>query len=161
MLWGNWLVTAFSARAGAGKLSVAHCSKLGCDPFRVGMIHRYTSGCYSTSAAFLRSVVHQRCKSILTSLLRRPVSQFQLAEISRPYRQASAPAMFGIMDKKSLRAQRKTLEAALASYESGKVTHYDEDERGERSRETTGEHVESLRQRIAEIDRKLADPDRD
>ena len=68
--------------------------------------------------------------------------------------------MLGVMDKESLRAQRKTLAAALANYEAGKVTHYDEDERGELSRETTGEHVESLRQRIAEIDRKLAGPDR-
>ena len=59
------------------------------------------------------------------------------------------------LDKDALRARRATLLAALERYESGELTHYEEDDRGEVERDATREHVSSLRARIAEMDRQL------
>jgi hypothetical protein len=61
------------------------------------------------------------------------------------------------LNKDALRSRRATLAAALQRYETGELTHFEEDENGEPTREATGEHIRSLRERIAEIDRQLAE----
>ena len=65
------------------------------------------------------------------------------------------------MTKDEIRAERARLQDLLDKYESGKATHYDEDETGQLRRDTTAERCASLRERIAHCDRKLAEDWRD
>lgn len=61
------------------------------------------------------------------------------------------------MDKDEIRTERAKLQTLLESYESGKVTHLDEDETGQLRRDTTAERIDSLKGRIADFDRMLAE----
>lgn len=56
-----------------------------------------------------------------------------------------------------LEQERDRLRLILTAYESGGVTHYDENERGELARDVTPERIESVRERLAQIDRKLSE----
>jgi hypothetical protein len=54
-----------------------------------------------------------------------------------------------------LREELERLQRLLSKYESGQITHYDEDERGLLRHDTTAERRERMKARIAEIERKL------
>ena len=58
---------------------------------------------------------------------------------------------------RSIHDERAKLTAILDDYETGGTGQCD-DERGEWNPETTAERIESVRRRIADIDRKLARP---
>ena len=68
-----------------------------------------------------------------------------------------SPKLGGNVDKDQVRQERVRLQGLLANCESGKVTHYEEDESGELKRDTTAEQCASLKGKIAELDRKLSE----
>jgi hypothetical protein len=51
--------------------------------------------------------------------------------------------------------ERERLVKLLRDYESGKITHLDEDETGQLRRETTAERIAAVKHRLAELDAKL------
>jgi hypothetical protein len=53
------------------------------------------------------------------------------------------------------RAERERLANLLKNYESGSVTHLDDNSRGEFGRETTAGRISTLKERIAYLDEKL------
>jgi len=61
------------------------------------------------------------------------------------------------MDKAAILKERERLQGLLDQYESGKVTHYDEDHKGELNRDTTAEQCDNLKRRIGELDRKIGE----
>ena len=61
------------------------------------------------------------------------------------------------MTKDELRSERVRLEQVLGAYKSGRVTHYDEDERGELKRDVTPERIKKTEERIEEIDLQLSE----
>lgn len=52
-------------------------------------------------------------------------------------------------------AKRARLIELLDAYESGRVIHLDEDERGFLERDTTADRIVRLQERIAEIDEQI------
>lgn len=61
------------------------------------------------------------------------------------------------MTKDELRADRDRLQTILDRFESGHASAFEEDERGYLERDVTPERIDSIRARIADIDRMLAD----
>jgi len=53
--------------------------------------------------------------------------------------------------------KRLELQVLLEKYESGKLSHYDENGNGELKLDVTSERISSLKVRIAELDRKIAE----
>jgi hypothetical protein len=51
--------------------------------------------------------------------------------------------------------ERERLVKLLRDYESGKITHLDEDETGQLRGETTAERIAAVKHRLAELDAKL------
>ena len=51
--------------------------------------------------------------------------------------------------------ERERLRALLHSYETGKLTHFNEDEHGQLRRETTAERIESVKRRLAALEERL------
>jgi hypothetical protein len=63
------------------------------------------------------------------------------------------------MDKTEARAERARLQKLLDAYEAGRLTHQNEDERGELPREVTPDRAGNVRARIARLDQVIAEID--
>ncbi|MEO6361546.1 MAG: hypothetical protein ABIO43_13400 [Sphingomicrobium sp.] len=61
------------------------------------------------------------------------------------------------MTREEMLADQKRLQELLHSYESGGLTHFDEDEKGELTRDVTEERIASVRERLAWLDKRLAE----
>ena len=57
--------------------------------------------------------------------------------------------------KQWLEQERAPLEDILSDYESGKVTHYAEDDAGKS--DVTAQRIESIRERLAHVCRKISE----
>lgn len=56
-------------------------------------------------------------------------------------------------------AERDRLQKLLDAYESGRLTHQDEDKRGELKRDVTPDRADNVRARIARLDQILSEGD--
>jgi len=63
------------------------------------------------------------------------------------------------MDKTEAHAERTRLQHLLDAYEAGRLTHQDEDERGELKRDVTPDRADNVRARIARLDEVIAEAD--
>ena len=63
------------------------------------------------------------------------------------------------MDKMEAHAERARLQLLLDAYEAGRLTHQDEDERGELKRDVTPDRADNVRVRIARLDEVIAEFD--
>ena len=63
------------------------------------------------------------------------------------------------MDKTEAYAERARLQKLPDAYEAGRLTHQDEDERGELSRDVTPDRADNVRARIARLDQVIAEND--
>jgi hypothetical protein len=63
------------------------------------------------------------------------------------------------MDKTEARAERARLQKLLDAYEAGRLTHQDEDERGELTRDVTPDRAGNVRARIARLDQVITEID--
>ena len=61
------------------------------------------------------------------------------------------------MDKTYAIAERARLQKLLDAYEAGRLTHQDEDERGELKRDVTPDRAGNVRTRIARLDQIIAE----
>jgi hypothetical protein len=61
------------------------------------------------------------------------------------------------MDKTEAYAERARLQKLLDAYEAGRVTHRDEDERGELPQDVTPDRAGNVRARIARLDQVIAE----
>jgi len=61
------------------------------------------------------------------------------------------------MDKTEAHAERARLQKLLDAYEAGRLTHQDEDERGELTRDVTPDRAGNVRARIARLDQVIAE----
>jgi hypothetical protein len=60
------------------------------------------------------------------------------------------------MDKTEAQAERARLQKLLDAYEAGRLTHQDEDERDELTRDVTPDRAGNVRARIARLDQVIA-----
>jgi hypothetical protein len=63
------------------------------------------------------------------------------------------------MHRTEAAAERDRLQKLLDAYESGRLAHQDEDERGELKRDVTPDRADNVRARIARLDQILAEGD--
>jgi hypothetical protein len=61
------------------------------------------------------------------------------------------------MSAESVREERNRLARLLDAYESGRVTHYDEDSRGELNRDVTPERIAEVRAKLERLNELLAE----
>jgi hypothetical protein len=61
------------------------------------------------------------------------------------------------MDKTEARVERARLQTLLDAYEAGRLTHQDEGERGELTRDVTPDRAGNVRARIARLDQVIAE----
>lgn len=60
-------------------------------------------------------------------------------------------------DLAEMRAERERLQDMLQRFEAGKVTEYDEDDRGHLTVDVTLERIARLREQILDLDRTIAE----
>ena len=70
-----------------------------------------------------------------------------------------AQSMEAEMHRTEAVAERDRLHKLLGAYESGRLTHQDEDERGELKRDVTPDRADNVRARIARLDQIIAEGD--
>jgi hypothetical protein len=63
------------------------------------------------------------------------------------------------MDKMEAHAERARLQELLDAYQAGRLTHQDEDDRGELKRDVTPDRADNVRARIARLDEVIAEFD--
>jgi hypothetical protein len=63
------------------------------------------------------------------------------------------------MDRAEAVVERARLQKLLDAYESGRITHQDEDGRGELKRDVTPDRAGNVRARIARLDEILSEGD--
>ena len=63
------------------------------------------------------------------------------------------------MDKTEARAERARLQKLLDAYETSRLNHQDEDERGELTRDVTPDRADNVRARIKRLDQVIAEND--
>jgi len=63
------------------------------------------------------------------------------------------------MDKTEARAERARLQKLLDAYETSRLNHQDEDERGEFTRDVTPDRADNVRARIKRLDQVIAESD--
>ena len=61
------------------------------------------------------------------------------------------------MDKTEAQTERARLQKLLDAYEAGRLTHQEEDERGELTRDVTPDRAGNVRARIARLDQVIAE----
>jgi hypothetical protein len=61
------------------------------------------------------------------------------------------------MDKTEAQAERARLQKLLDAYEAGRLTHQEDDERGELTRDVTPDRAGNVRARIARLDQVIAE----
>ena len=61
------------------------------------------------------------------------------------------------MDKTEAQAERARLQKLLDADEAGRLTHQDEDERGELTRDVTPDRAGNVRARITRLDQVIAE----
>lgn len=65
------------------------------------------------------------------------------------------------MDVQDWRRRREELLDQLFMLESGKITHWDDESRGQLDRNTTQESIARVKQRLDELDAKFGDASRE
>ena len=63
------------------------------------------------------------------------------------------------MDRAEAVVERARLQKLLDAYESGRITHHDEDEGGELKRDVTPDRSTNVRAKIARLDQILSEGD--
>ena len=67
--------------------------------------------------------------------------------------------MEAVVSAESWHEERDRLVQLLEGIESGRITHFDEDDTGQLRRETTVQQVDRLKRRVAELDTRLGSND--
>jgi hypothetical protein len=67
--------------------------------------------------------------------------------------------MEAALDRAEAAAELARLQKLLDAYESGRLTHQDEDERGELKRDVTPDRADNVRAKIARLEQILSEGD--